>query len=64
MTKVVKREMYCSNCKKSFVQPVYFSVNSFLITEEEKKKLQEGTLFKNVCPDCGCELVFSSNKEK
>lgn len=64
MTKVVKRELYCSSCKKIYVQPVYMSVSSFLLSEEERKKLEEGTLFKNFCPDCGKELTFSSNDSK
>ena len=57
MTKVVQRELYCENCKKSFVQPVYMSVSSFLMSEEEKRRMKEGTLFKNFCPVCGKELV-------
>lgn len=62
MTKVLKKELYCSNCKKKFVQPIYVSVSSFLMSEEEKKKLEEGTLFKNFCPECGKELIVSSDK--
>jgi hypothetical protein len=58
MTKVVKREMYCSKCNKSFEQPVYMSVSTFLLSEEEKQKLKDGTLFKNFCPECGKELSF------
>lgn len=57
MTKIVQRELYCKNCKKTFIQPVYMSVSSFLMSEEEKRKMQEGTLFKNFCPECGKELV-------
>lgn len=57
MTRIVNKEMHCSKCNKNFVQPVYMSVSSFLMTEEEKKKLEEGTLFKNFCPECGKELV-------
>ena len=57
MTKVIKQELYCASCKKSFVQPVYMSVSSFLMSEEEKKKMEEGTLFKNFCPECGKELT-------
>lgn len=57
MTKIVQRELYCENCKKTFVQPVYMSVSSFLMSEEEKKRMAEGTLFKNFCPECGKELV-------
>lgn len=64
MTKVVLREMYCPSCKKTFNQPVYMSVSSFLMSEEEKKKMEEGTLFKNFCPECGKELVFSSKEEQ
>lgn len=64
MTKIVKREMYCPNCKKNYVQPVYMSVSSFLMSEEEKRKLQDGTLFKNFCPDCGKELVFPPKEDK
>ena len=56
MTKVIKKEMYCSKCDKYFIQPVYMSVSSFMMSDEEKKKMQEGTLFKNFCPECGEEL--------
>ena len=62
MTKVIKTEMYCKACKKTFVQPVYMSVSSFLMSEEEKKMLEEGTLFKNFCPECGKELVIKTSK--
>lgn len=64
MTKIVKRELYCSSCKKTFVQPVYMSVSSFLMSAEEKKRAEDGTLFKNFCPECGKELVFPSNKDE
>ena len=64
MTKVVQRDLYCPNCKKKYVQPVYMSVSSFLMSEEEKKLMKEGKLFKNFCPDCGKELVFYSQKEE
>lgn len=64
MTKVIKRDLYCQKCKKMFNQPVYMSVSSFLMSEEEKKKMQEGTLFKNFCPECGSELVFPSKEGK
>lgn len=59
MTKIVKKEMYCSKCKKNFVVPVYMSVSSFLMSEEEKKRLKEGSLFKNFCPECGEEMIAS-----
>ena len=36
MTKIIQRELYCSNCKENFVQPVYLSVSSFLMSDEEK----------------------------
>ena len=64
MTKIVKRELYCSSCKKSFVQPVYMSVSGFLMSEEEKRKMAAGTLFKNFCPECGKELSFKSKEDK
>ena len=64
MTKIVNRELYCKDCKKSFVQPVYMSVSSFLMSEEEKKKMEEGTLFKNFCPECGKELGFKDKEDK
>lgn len=63
MTKIVPKELYCSKCKKTFIQPVYYSVSSFMMSEEEKKKLKEGTLFRNFCPQCGSELI-SDNKDK
>lgn len=57
MTKIVKKELYCSNCKENFVQSVYLSVSSFLMSDEEKRRMKEGTLFKNFCPKCGKELI-------
>ena len=62
MTKIVKRELYCSKCKKTFVQPVYMSVSSFLMSEEEKRKMEDGTLFKNFCPECGNVLTYSKDE--
>lgn len=63
MTKVVNKEMYCSKCNKSFIQPVYMSISSFLMTEEERRKMEEGTLFKNFCPKCGKELIIGRDKK-
>ena len=62
MTKVIEKKLYCSKCKESFVQPVYMSVSSFLMSEEEKKKMKEGTLFKNFCPKCGKELEIKKEE--
>lgn len=62
MTKIVQRELYCSKCKKSFTQPVYMSVSSFFMTEEEKRKMEEGILFKNFCPECGNELIVKNDR--
>ena len=64
MTKIVKMELYCKKCKEIFEQPVYMSVSSFLMSEEEKKKMKDGTLFKNYCPKCGAELVFPPKGDK
>lgn len=61
MTRIVNKKLYCENCGKSFVQPVYMSVSSFLLSEEERKKLEEGTLFKNFCPECGKKLIEKGN---
>ena len=63
MTKVVQKEFYCSNCKKSFILPVYMSVSAFLMSEEEKRKMKDGTLFRNFCPECGKEFKGKTNKE-
>lgn len=63
MTKVINKELYCSKCKKTFVQPVYMSISSFLASEEEKKKMAEGTLFKNFCPQCSSELTDKEDKK-
>lgn len=60
--KVIKKDMYCPNCKKMFYVPVLMSVSTFMMSNEQKKKLENGTLFKNMCPQCGTELEFSSNK--
>jgi hypothetical protein len=59
MTKIIKKEMYCTNCKKSYEVPVVLSTNSFMIQNdpELRKKAMDGTLFKNFCPVCKQELV-------
>lgn len=64
MTKVVQRELYCPVCKKTFVQPVYMSVTSFLMSDKEKEKMKNGTLFKNFCPVCNTELGFPPKEEQ
>lgn len=64
MTKVTNKELFCKNCKKTFIQPVYMSVSSFLMSEDEKKRMKEGTLFKNFCPECGKELSFSPKEDQ
>jgi competence CoiA-like predicted nuclease len=64
MTKVVQRELYCPVCKKTFVQPVYISVTSFLMSEEEKEKMKNGTLFKNFCPVCKKELILPPKEDQ
>lgn len=64
MTKVVQRELYCQKCQKSFIQPVYMSVSSFLMSDEEKKKMKDGTLFKNFCPECKGILVEKEDNKK
>lgn len=64
MTKIIKREMYCTNCQKSFVVPVMLSTNSFMIERDPvlKQKAKDGTLFKNFCPVCNKELVDKINE--
>ena len=59
MTKVIKKNMFCKNCNKYFEVPVMLSTNSFMIEKdpELKKKYENGTLFKNFCPECGKELI-------
>lgn len=62
MTKILKRKLYCENCKKYYEVPVVMSTNSYMLQQDPvlRKKALDGTLFKNFCPDCGKELV---NKE-
>lgn len=59
MTKIINRKLYCENCKKYYEVPVIMSTNSYMIKNDPvlRKKVAEGTLFKNFCPDCGKELV-------
>lgn len=59
MTKIIKQELYCTNCKKSYTVPVMISTNSFMIEKDPvlKQKAQNGELFKNYCPVCKKELV-------
>jgi len=59
MTKIIRKEMYCPKCKKSYEVPVVLSTNSFMIEMDPKlkKRYEEGTLFKNFCPVCNCELT-------
>ena len=65
MTKIVKEEMYCSNCKKCFEVPVVLSTSSFMLERDPalKKKYEEGTLFKNFCPECGKELSYKKDNK-
>ena len=62
MTRVIKKKLYCNNCKKSYEVPVIMSTNSFMIQNDPvlRKRAEDGTLFKNFCPVCKEELV---NKE-
>lgn len=64
MTKIIKQEMYCSNCKRSYEVPVVMSTNSFMIEKDPmlKKKVVDGTLFKNYCPVCKKELESKENE--
>lgn len=59
MTKIIKRKMYCKNCKKSYEIPVVLSTNSHMISRDPylKQKAQQGKLFENICPVCNEELV-------
>ena len=59
MTKIINIKLYCENCKKYYEVPVIMSTNSYMIKIDPvlRKKVAEGTLFKNLCPDCGKELV-------
>ena len=63
MTKIIKKTMHCPECDKDFEVPVVLSTNSFMLKKDPKlmKKYNEGTLFKNFCPVCNCEL---KNKEE
>ncbi len=58
MTKIIKMKLYCPTCQKYFEQPVVLSTSSFMLEmdPELKKRYEDGTLFKNFCPDCGGEL--------
>ena len=59
MTKIIKKELYCTNCKKVYTVPVIMSTNSFMVEKDPvlKRKSQNGTLFNNYCPVCKKELV-------
>jgi len=59
MTKIIKKEMYCSACDKYYEVGVLMSTNSYMIEKdpELKKRYEDGTLFKNFCPVCGKELI-------
>lgn len=65
MTKIVKKKLYCSNCKKSYEVPVIMSTNSFMIENDPvlRKKAMEGNLFTNFCPVCRKELVRKEDNE-
>ena len=64
MTRIIRQEMYCKKCKKSYFVPVMTSTNSMMINmdPELKKKAMNGTLFKNYCPECKEELVRKVNE--
>ena len=65
MTKIVKRQMYCKKCDKYFDVPVVLSTNKIMLEKdpELKKKYENGTLFKNFCPECGSELGFKKEEK-
>ena len=65
MTKIIKREMYCKKCDKYFEVPVLLSTNSFMLERdpELKKKYENGTLFKNFCPNCNEELSYKKEEK-
>lgn len=63
MTRIIKKIMHCPECDKDFEVPVVLSTNSFMLKKDPElmKKYENGTLFKNFCPVCNCEL---KNKEE
>ena len=65
MTNVVRKEMYCPNCKEKVIVPVVMSTNSLMLKKDTnlRKKYENGTLFKNFCPKCGGELGKPQKKD-
>lgn len=64
MTKIMKRKLYCENCKQYYEVPVIMSTNSYMIEKDPtlKQMAINGTLFKNFCPVCKKELVRKDNE--
>lgn len=58
MTRIIKKEVYCSKCKNNVVVPVLTSTSSFALEHDPKlkEKYLKGDLFKLVCPKCGNEI--------
>ena len=54
MTRIVKKKIYCPNCKKEVVVPIMTSTNSNMIKQDPvlKKKMASGRLFGYSCPIC------------
>lgn len=64
MTRVVKKQMYCSKCNEFFEVPVVLSTNSYMLEMDKnlREKYNNGTLFKNACPKCGEQLKETDKK--
>ena len=64
MTVIIDKKLYCKKCKEYFEVPVLMSTNSFLIERdpELKRRVQEGTLFKNFCPKCNSEMIIKEEE--
>ena len=65
MTKIIKSKMYCEKCEKYFEVPVFLSTNSFMLERdpELRQRYEDGTLFKNFCPECKKELIYKKEEK-
>ncbi len=65
MSNVRMMKLYCEKCDEVMEQPVLLSTNSWMINADPKlkKKAEDGTLFKNFCPNCNSELKAYKEEE-
>lgn len=64
MTRIIKKKMYCPNCKQEVLVPIMASTNSTMIKNDPllARKLASGRMFGYSCPNCNSELESKENE--